>query len=186
MIMPIHKLFCLHGQIFISFFFFIFISDWQIFRETKEKEIQDLLRAKRDLESKLQRLQAQGVQVYEPDDSDSEENQTTVTGTTHQSLLIIIDHSECTTHQSLLIIIDHSECTTDQSLLIIQNVLKTDNLRHAKTLPGPTPPQWFQMKACYHALWCLLGNVVCDVTMWKLFFYILAGGSSWSTELTCP
>ena len=155
MIMPIHKLFCLHGQIFISFFFFIFISDWQIFRETKEKEIQDLLRAKRDLESKLQRLQAQGVQVYEPDDSDSEENQTTVTGTTHQSLLIIIDHSEC---------------TTDQSLLIIQNVLKTDNLRHAKTLPGPTPPQWVQMKACYHALWCLLGNVVCDVTMWKLFF----------------
>ncbi|XP_012676699.2 nephrocystin-3 [Clupea harengus] len=52
---------------------------FKIFRETKEKEIQDLLRAKRDLESKLQRLQAQGVQVYEPDDSDSEENQTTVT-----------------------------------------------------------------------------------------------------------
>ncbi|KAL2085959.1 hypothetical protein ACEWY4_019279 [Coilia grayii] len=52
---------------------------FKIFRETKEKEIQDLLRAKRDLESKLQQLQAQGVQVYDPEDSDSEENQTTVT-----------------------------------------------------------------------------------------------------------
>ncbi|XP_048121941.1 nephrocystin-3 isoform X5 [Alosa alosa] len=51
---------------------------FKIFRETKEKEIQDLLRAKRDLESKLQHLQAQGVQVYVPEDSDSDENQTTV------------------------------------------------------------------------------------------------------------
>lgn len=52
----------------------------QIFRETKEKEIQDLLRAKRDLEAKLQQLQTQGIQVYDPDDSDSDDNQTTVTG----------------------------------------------------------------------------------------------------------
>ncbi|XP_041923941.1 nephrocystin-3 isoform X5 [Alosa sapidissima] len=51
---------------------------FKIFRETKEKEIQDLLRAKRDLESKLQHLQAQGVQVYVPEDSDSDENETTV------------------------------------------------------------------------------------------------------------
>eukprot|EP00064_Thunnus_orientalis_P000037 superscaffoldBa00000002_g37 len=54
---------------------------FKIFRETKEKEIQDLLRAKRDLESKLQQLQAQGIQVYDPNDSDSDDNQTTVTGT---------------------------------------------------------------------------------------------------------
>lgn len=54
----------------------------QIFRETKEKEIQDLLRAKRDLEAKLQQLQAQGIQVYDPNDSDSDDNQTTVTGKT--------------------------------------------------------------------------------------------------------
>lgn len=52
----------------------------QIFRETKEKEIQDLLRAKRDLEAKLQHLQTQGIQVYDPNDSDSDDNQTTVTG----------------------------------------------------------------------------------------------------------
>lgn len=50
---------------------------FKIFRETKEKEIQDLLRAKRDLESKLQHLQAQGVQMYDLEDSDSDENQTT-------------------------------------------------------------------------------------------------------------
>uniref|UniRef100_A0A3B3BEF7 NACHT domain-containing protein n=1 Tax=Oryzias melastigma TaxID=30732 RepID=A0A3B3BEF7_ORYME len=52
---------------------------FKIFRETKEKEIQDLLRAKRDLEAKLQQLQTQGIQVYDPDDSDSDDNQTTVT-----------------------------------------------------------------------------------------------------------
>ena len=52
---------------------------WQIFRETKEKEIQDLLRAKRELEAKLQQLQAQGIMVYNPDDSDSDDNRPTVT-----------------------------------------------------------------------------------------------------------
>uniref|UniRef100_A0A8C6V1Q3 NACHT domain-containing protein n=1 Tax=Neogobius melanostomus TaxID=47308 RepID=A0A8C6V1Q3_9GOBI len=52
---------------------------FKIFRETKEKEIQDLLRAKRDLEAKLQQLQAQGIQVYDPNDSDSDDNQTSVT-----------------------------------------------------------------------------------------------------------
>uniref|UniRef100_A0A671KII1 Nephrocystin-3 n=1 Tax=Sinocyclocheilus anshuiensis TaxID=1608454 RepID=A0A671KII1_9TELE len=52
---------------------------FKIFRETKEKEIQDLLRAKRDLESKLQQLQAQGIQIYDPADSDSDDNGTTVT-----------------------------------------------------------------------------------------------------------
>ncbi|XP_073719787.1 nephrocystin-3 [Misgurnus anguillicaudatus] len=52
---------------------------FKIFRETKEKEIQDLLRAKRDLESKLQQLQAQGIQIYDPADSDSDDNRTTVT-----------------------------------------------------------------------------------------------------------
>uniref|UniRef100_A0A8C1XUU4 Nephrocystin-3 n=1 Tax=Cyprinus carpio TaxID=7962 RepID=A0A8C1XUU4_CYPCA len=52
---------------------------FKIFRETKEKEIQDLLRAKRDLESKLQQLQAQGIQIYDPADSDSDDNCTTVT-----------------------------------------------------------------------------------------------------------
>ncbi|KAM6900637.1 nephrocystin-3 [Xenentodon cancila] len=52
---------------------------FKIFRETKEKEIQDLLRAKRDLEAKLQQLQTQGIQVYDPNDSDSDDNQTTVT-----------------------------------------------------------------------------------------------------------
>uniref|UniRef100_A0A3P9M5B9 Nephrocystin-3 n=1 Tax=Oryzias latipes TaxID=8090 RepID=A0A3P9M5B9_ORYLA len=52
---------------------------FKIFRETKEKEIQDLLRAKRDLEAKLQHLQTQGIQVYDPNDSDSDDNQTTVT-----------------------------------------------------------------------------------------------------------
>uniref|UniRef100_A0A672J741 Nephrocystin-3 n=1 Tax=Salarias fasciatus TaxID=181472 RepID=A0A672J741_SALFA len=57
---------------------------FKIFRETKEKEIQDLLRAKRDLEAKLQQLQAQGIQVYDPNDSDSDDNQTTVTGKSTQ------------------------------------------------------------------------------------------------------
>ncbi|XP_010767000.1 nephrocystin-3-like [Notothenia coriiceps] len=52
---------------------------FKIFRETKEKEIQDLLRAKRDLEAKLQQLQAQGIQIYDLNDSDSDDNQTTVT-----------------------------------------------------------------------------------------------------------
>ncbi|KAI4880368.1 hypothetical protein NFI96_013983 [Prochilodus magdalenae] len=52
---------------------------FKIFRETKEKEIQDLLRAKRDLESKLQQLQAQGIQLYDPADSDSDDNRTTIT-----------------------------------------------------------------------------------------------------------
>lgn len=58
----------------------LWLHNHQIFRETKEKEIQDLLRAKRDLESKLQQLQAQGIQVYDPNDSDSDDDQTTVTG----------------------------------------------------------------------------------------------------------
>ncbi|XP_072268408.1 nephrocystin-3 [Pyxicephalus adspersus] len=52
---------------------------FKIFRETKEKEIQDLLRAKRDLEAKLQRLQAQGIQVFDPGESDSDDNDTDVT-----------------------------------------------------------------------------------------------------------
>uniref|UniRef100_A0A4W4GAW9 Nephrocystin-3 n=2 Tax=Electrophorus electricus TaxID=8005 RepID=A0A4W4GAW9_ELEEL len=52
---------------------------FKIFRETKEKEIQDLLRAKRDLESKLQQLQAQGIQLYDPADSDSDDNHTSIT-----------------------------------------------------------------------------------------------------------
>ncbi|OCT75952.1 hypothetical protein XELAEV_18031138mg [Xenopus laevis] len=52
---------------------------FKIFRETKEKEIQDLLRAKRDLEAKLQRLQAQGIQVFDPGESDSDDNGTEVT-----------------------------------------------------------------------------------------------------------
>uniref|UniRef100_A0A4W3H8I2 Nephrocystin-3 n=1 Tax=Callorhinchus milii TaxID=7868 RepID=A0A4W3H8I2_CALMI len=54
---------------------------FKIFRETKEKEIQDLLRAKRELEAKLQRLQAQGIQVFDPADSDSDDNQTDITAT---------------------------------------------------------------------------------------------------------
>ncbi|XP_075442898.1 nephrocystin-3 [Ascaphus truei] len=52
---------------------------FKIFRETKEKEIQDLLRAKRDLEAKFQRLQAQGIQVFDLGDSDSDDNGTEVT-----------------------------------------------------------------------------------------------------------
>ncbi|XP_029796136.1 nephrocystin-3 isoform X3 [Suricata suricatta] len=52
---------------------------FKIFRETKENEIQDLLRAKRELESKLQRLQAQGIQLFDPGDSDSDDNCTDVT-----------------------------------------------------------------------------------------------------------
>ncbi|XP_064443858.1 nephrocystin-3 isoform X3 [Mirounga angustirostris] len=47
---------------------------FKIFRETKENEIQDLLRAKRELESKLQRLQAQGIQIFDPGESDSDDN----------------------------------------------------------------------------------------------------------------
>ncbi|XP_012883490.1 PREDICTED: nephrocystin-3 [Dipodomys ordii] len=52
---------------------------FKIFRETKENEIQDLLRAKRELESKLQRLQAQGIQVFDPGESDSDDSCTDVT-----------------------------------------------------------------------------------------------------------
>ncbi|XP_036862009.2 nephrocystin-3 isoform X1 [Manis javanica] len=52
---------------------------FKIFRETKENEIQDLLRAKRELESKLQRLRAQGIQVFDPGESDSDDNCTDVT-----------------------------------------------------------------------------------------------------------
>lgn len=59
----------------LCFFFHL-----QIFRETKENEIQDLLRAKRELEAKLQRLQAQGIQVFDPEESDSDDNCTDVTG----------------------------------------------------------------------------------------------------------
>lgn len=74
------------GIAFFLVFTFAALTFWQnhhqIFRETKEKEIQDLLRAKRDLEAKLQQLQAQGIQVYDPNDSDSDDNQTTVTGKT--------------------------------------------------------------------------------------------------------
>ncbi|CAO2633778.1 Nphp3 [Lemmus lemmus] len=54
---------------------------FKIFRETKENEIQDLLRAKRELESKLQRLQAQGIQVFDPGESDSDDSCTDVTAT---------------------------------------------------------------------------------------------------------
>ncbi|XP_030067025.1 nephrocystin-3-like [Microcaecilia unicolor] len=46
---------------------------------TKEKEIQDLLRAKRELESRFQRLQAQGIPVLDPGESDSDDNCTDVT-----------------------------------------------------------------------------------------------------------
>ncbi|XP_066889886.1 nephrocystin-3 isoform X4 [Kogia breviceps] len=52
---------------------------FKIFRETKENEIQDLLRAKRELESKLQRLQVQGIHVFDPGESDSDDNCTDVT-----------------------------------------------------------------------------------------------------------
>ncbi|KAJ8376758.1 hypothetical protein SKAU_G00073380 [Synaphobranchus kaupii] len=58
---------------------------FKIFRETKEKEIQDLLRAKRELEAKMQQLQAQGIQVYDPADSDSDDNRTNVTTAGAQS-----------------------------------------------------------------------------------------------------
>ncbi|OWK55370.1 Nephrocystin-3 [Lonchura striata] len=58
---------------------------FKIFRETKENEIQDLLRAKRELEAKLQRLQAQGIQVFDPEESDSDDNCTDVTATGAQS-----------------------------------------------------------------------------------------------------
>lgn len=66
----------------------LFSLDEQIFRETKEKEIQDLLRAKRDLESKLQQLQAQGIQLYEPVDSDSDDNHTSVTSKMFNPILV--------------------------------------------------------------------------------------------------
>ncbi|XP_077772509.1 nephrocystin-3 [Podarcis muralis] len=58
---------------------------FKIFRETKENEIQDLLRAKRDLEAKLQRLQAQGIQVFDPEESDSDDSSTEVTATGAQT-----------------------------------------------------------------------------------------------------
>uniref|UniRef100_A0A8D0H9M5 Nephrocystin-3 n=1 Tax=Sphenodon punctatus TaxID=8508 RepID=A0A8D0H9M5_SPHPU len=58
---------------------------FKIFRETKENEIQDLLRAKRELEAKLQRLQAQGIQVFDPEESDSDDNCTEITATGAQS-----------------------------------------------------------------------------------------------------
>ncbi|XP_048366750.1 nephrocystin-3 isoform X2 [Sphaerodactylus townsendi] len=47
---------------------------FKIFRETKENEIQDLLRAKRELEAKLQRLQAQGIHVFDPEETDSDDS----------------------------------------------------------------------------------------------------------------
>ncbi|KAM6450863.1 nephrocystin-3 isoform 1-T1 [Liasis olivaceus] len=52
---------------------------FKIFRETKENEIQDLLRAKRELEAKLQRLQAQGIQIFDPEESDSDDSCTEIT-----------------------------------------------------------------------------------------------------------
>ncbi|KAF7247933.1 Nephrocystin-3 [Varanus komodoensis] len=58
---------------------------FKIFRETKENEIQDLLRAKRELEAKLQRLQAQGIQVFDPEESDSDDSCTEVTVTGAQT-----------------------------------------------------------------------------------------------------
>ncbi|XP_062980659.1 nephrocystin-3 isoform X2 [Elgaria multicarinata webbii] len=58
---------------------------FKIFRETKENEIQDLLRAKRELEAKLQRLQAQGIQVFDPEESDSDDSCTEVTATGAQT-----------------------------------------------------------------------------------------------------
>lgn len=76
---PIHTPICFYPSPLLSL-------NKQIFRETKEKEIQDLLRAKRDLESKLQQLQAQGIQLYEPIDSDSDENHTSVTSKTYFSI----------------------------------------------------------------------------------------------------
>ncbi|XP_053122456.1 nephrocystin-3 isoform X2 [Hemicordylus capensis] len=58
---------------------------FKIFRETKENEIQDLLRAKRELEAKLQRLQAQGIQVFDPEESDSDDSCTEVAATGAQT-----------------------------------------------------------------------------------------------------
>ncbi|KAJ6661992.1 hypothetical protein lerEdw1_012839 [Lerista edwardsae] len=58
---------------------------FKIFRETKENEIQDLLRAKRELEAKLQRLQAQGIQVFDPEESDSDDSCTEVSATGAQT-----------------------------------------------------------------------------------------------------
>ena len=55
----------------------LFFSDWnfffQIFRETKESEIQNLLRAKRDLESKIPKLN-QEFMSDSYDDNDSPES----------------------------------------------------------------------------------------------------------------
>ncbi|XP_026547615.1 nephrocystin-3-like, partial [Notechis scutatus] len=52
---------------------------FKIFRETKENEIQDLLRAKREFEAKLQRLQVQGIQIFDPGESDSDDSCTEIT-----------------------------------------------------------------------------------------------------------
>ncbi|CAM9343208.1 unnamed protein product, partial [Lampetra fluviatilis] len=61
---------------------------FKIFREAKEKEVQDLLRAKRDLEGRLQRLQASigvggagsAAPACEGGDSDGDETRTDVAG----------------------------------------------------------------------------------------------------------
>ncbi|KAM3820765.1 nephrocystin-3 [Vipera latastei] len=58
---------------------------FKIFRETKENEIQDLLRAKRELETKLQRLQAQGIQIFDPEESDSDDSCTEITAAGSQT-----------------------------------------------------------------------------------------------------
>ncbi|XP_039192109.1 nephrocystin-3 isoform X2 [Crotalus tigris] len=58
---------------------------FKIFRETKENEIQDLLRAKRELEAKLQRLQAQGIQIFDPEESDSDDSCTEITAAGSQT-----------------------------------------------------------------------------------------------------
>ncbi|XP_070582462.1 nephrocystin-3 [Erythrolamprus reginae] len=58
---------------------------FKIFRETKENEIQDLLRAKRELEAKLQRLQAQGIQIVDPEESDSDDSCTEITASGGQT-----------------------------------------------------------------------------------------------------
>nr|XP_056713290.1 nephrocystin-3 [Euleptes europaea] len=58
---------------------------FKIFRETKENEIQDLLRAKRELEAKLQRLQAEGIHVFDPEETDSDDSCTEVAATGAQA-----------------------------------------------------------------------------------------------------
>ncbi|XP_060104862.1 nephrocystin-3 [Heteronotia binoei] len=58
---------------------------FKIFRETKENEIQDLLRAKRELEAKLQRLQAQGIHVFDPEETDSDDSYTEAAATGAQA-----------------------------------------------------------------------------------------------------